>query len=133
MNYTDQPFPQDVSLFPPHQAVLAYLQHYAEDLEPLISFQTQVLGVKKIQSNGRRCWEVQTLDLRTKETSKAEFDAIAVASGHYNDPFVPDIPGLAEFEKSHPGSISHSKYYRSPDPFENKVCLLYFLLVRYSD
>lgn len=123
MNYTDQKFPDSSSLFPPHREVLKYLQKYAEDLEPIISYGTQVLEIKKIRSteDGVACWQVETLDLKSGKRTKGEYDAVAVASGHYNDPFVPDIKGLAQFEKRWPGSISHSKFYRRPDQFKNKV------------
>lgn len=50
-----------------------------------------------------------------------EFDALVVASGHYNVPYVPDIPGLVDYEKRFPGSIQHSKHYRSPKDYEGKV------------
>ncbi|GKT94374.1 thiol-specific monooxygenase [Colletotrichum tofieldiae] len=103
MNYSDQKFPSDASLFPPHQVVKKYLEDYAEELKPSISLSTQVLSIKKAVNNSQVYWEIETRDLRTDETSKAQFDAVLVASGHYNDPFIPDIPGLAEFDKAHPG------------------------------
>jgi cation diffusion facilitator CzcD-associated flavoprotein CzcO len=123
MNYTDKAFPEEASLFPPHKVVLEYIQDYAKDMEQHISYQTQVISVTKTQSNGRRCWEVESKDLRTKVVVKREYDAIAVASGHYNDPFVPDITGLQHFNERYPGSISHSKFYRRPDHFKDKVIL----------
>ena len=55
---------------------------------------------------------------------KDEYDAVVVASGHYNDPFIPDIPGLVDFDKAYPGAISHSKFYRRPNDFKDKVRML---------
>ena len=124
MNYSDQAFPSGSSLFPPHRAVLQYLQRYAEELKPCTSFSTQVLGVRKVKSGGQRCWEVETKDLKTHAVQKQEFDAVAVASGHYNDPFVPDIPGLKEFDEKYPGAISHSKFYRRPDQYAGKKVIV---------
>lgn len=121
MNYNDQAFPPESSLFPPHRVVLRYLQDYAAELERHISFETQVSRISKVRSGGRMCWEVETLDLKTGVSSTEEFDAVVVASGHYNDPFVPDIPGLVEFDKEHPGAILHSKFYRRPEQFQGKV------------
>lgn len=130
MNYSDQKFPEGSSLFPPHRVVLDYLKDYAEELKPYTKFQTQVLSIQKVKSDNQMCWEVETLDLRTRQTSKTEFDAVAVASGHYNDPFIPDIPGLKEFEKAHPRSISHSKFYRRPDQYKDKASASYLGVIR---
>ncbi|KAF6812586.1 putative flavin dependent monooxygenase [Colletotrichum musicola] len=124
MNYSDRKFPTNAALFPPHQAVKKYLEDYAEELTPIISLSTQVLSVQKVPSGDRVCWEIETKDLKTGETSKAPFDAVMVASGHYNDPFIPDIRGLAEFDKAHPGSISHSKFYRNPAQYEGKKVIV---------
>lgn len=64
-----------------------------------------------------------------KETSAGEdnvwwqenFDAIVVANGHYNVPNIPQIAGLVEFEKIHPGTVIHSKHYRRPEDYRDKV------------
>lgn len=124
MNYSDQKFPEGSSLFPPHRVVLEYLREYAEELKPCTSFSAQVLGVRKVKSGDEMCWEVETKDLKTKQTRKQEFDAVAVASGHYNDPFIPDIPGLKEFDEKYPGAISHSKFYRRPDHYDGKKVIV---------
>ncbi|TDZ39467.1 Thiol-specific monooxygenase [Colletotrichum spinosum] len=124
MNYSDQKFPPTASLFPPHQVVKRYLEDYAEDLKDAIKLSTQVLSLKKVQIGSQACWEIETRDLKTDESAKAHFDAVMVASGHYNDPFIPDIPGLADFDKAHPGIISHSKFYRNPSQYENKKVVI---------
>lgn len=121
MNYSDQPFPTGTSLFPHHHVVKQYLENYAEDLRPFTALSTQVLRIEKTGSEGRGRWMVETLDLTTNDTDTSLFDAILVASGHYNDPFIPGIPGLAEFEQAYPGSVSHSKFYKNPSAFNDKV------------
>ena len=128
MAYTDQPFPSDIPLFPPHGVVRQYLHDYARDLEPMLSLQTQVLSVRRAAaaaspSSGARGWEVRVLDLQTHQERTAPFDAVLIASGHYNDPFIPDIQGLAEFDGAYPGCVSHSKFYRRPDEYAGKVSL----------
>lgn len=123
MNYSDRSFPENSSLFPQHAVVKDYLDAYAKELEPMLSLATQVLHVRKVQSTDRApsCWEVEVLDLQTNKRRTEEFDAVMVASGHYNDPFIPDIKGLASFNRAHPGCVSHSKYYRRPDQYAGKV------------
>ncbi|KAK7755787.1 monooxygenase [Diatrype stigma] len=120
MNYSDQIFPESSSLFPQHAVVKDYLDAYAKELEPMLSLGTQVLHVKKVQGTNRAYWEVEVLELQTNKRRTEEFDAVMVASGHYNDPFIPDIKGLAEFNRAHPGCVSHSKFYRRPDQYAGK-------------
>jgi cation diffusion facilitator CzcD-associated flavoprotein CzcO len=50
-----------------------------------------------------------------------EFDAVVVASGHYHAPQIPDIPGLKQIKDLWPNRIWHSKRYRTPGAFTNKV------------
>ena len=121
MNYSDQRFPETVALFPSHRVVKDYLEAYADEIRPIISLSTQVLGVRKVQTEKKMSWEVEVLDLKTNQRRCEEFDAVMICSGHYNDPFIPEIKGLAEFNRMHPGCISHSKFYRRPDQYTNKV------------
>ncbi|KAH8663944.1 hypothetical protein BX600DRAFT_481319 [Xylariales sp. PMI_506] len=64
----------------------------------------------------------------TATSQKAEltetFDAVVVASGHYSVPYVPDIPGIREFDSAYPGALSHSKAYRSPAVFAGRNVLV---------
>ncbi|KAK7430143.1 monooxygenase [Neonectria magnoliae] len=124
MRYSDTEFPQGSPLFPKHSAVLQYLKEYAEELTPYISYQTQVLNVEKSVSQPNGPWQVELLDLKANKTTKIEFDAVVVASGHYNDPFIPHITGLVEFDKAYPGAVSHSKFYRRPDDYKGKKVIV---------
>jgi cation diffusion facilitator CzcD-associated flavoprotein CzcO len=120
MNYCDQKFPQGSSLFPQHRKVLDYLQQYAEDIKPLLRLGVQVLDVVAIENS---MWSIRTKSIRTPEITTAVYDAVVVSSGHYDDPFIPDIMGLKAWNAAHPGIISHSKYYRRPEIYKNKVSL----------
>ncbi|KAJ4164875.1 hypothetical protein LMH87_006529 [Akanthomyces muscarius] len=128
MSYTDLKFPADTALFPEHQTVLAYLQQYGRHVEHLVTFETQVQDVRKVaaeaQGGGRSVWRVTSKDLRSGAVSTKLYDAVVAASGHYSDPFVPDVPGIAEFEAAHPGAIVHSKFYRRPEQFTGKKVLV---------
>jgi len=62
----------------------------------MVRTQPQVQHLRKDNSEDRPCWMVETVDLViTKETEMYEFDAVAVASDHGNDPFIPDIAGTS--------------------------------------
>ncbi|KAK7398374.1 monooxygenase [Neonectria punicea] len=124
MCYSDTEFPQGSPLFPKHSAVLQYFKEYAEELTPYISYRMQVLNVEKPASQPNGPWQVELLDLRANKTTKTEFDAVVVASGHYNDPFIPHITGLVEFDKAYPGALSHSKFYRRPNDYRDKKVIV---------
>lgn len=136
MNYSDWKFPAGTPLFPSHQTVKKYLQDYAKELLPFISFHTQIVNVKPRSEDSKDSgWVVTALNLRSQQLSTHEFDAVVVANGHYNDHYIPDIPGIKEWSQVYPGSISHSKYHRRGEQYANKVSHAhpaYFLLLQAS-
>ncbi len=121
MKYSDSPFPPGSPLFPGHDEVRRYLEEYAKDLAPVISLQKQVVDIRKRGIPKAPRWHVEVLDLKTTQRARHEFAAVLVATGHYNDPFIPEIQGLAEFNKLYPGAVSHSKYFRDAEPYRGKV------------
>ncbi|KAI0479203.1 hypothetical protein GGR56DRAFT_665042 [Xylariaceae sp. FL0804] len=93
-----------------------------------IHFSTKVENISKLEGSNR--WTVSTSRLLKTESGPSfqretrMFDAVVVASGHYHIPFVPDIPGLSTWKKLFPGRVTHSKTYRTPDPFKGRTVLL---------
>lgn len=67
-----------------------------------------ILTLRK-EVNGRNYWW------------REKFDALVVATGHYNIPWFPEIDGLLDWEQKFPGSVVHSKHFRGPKRFEGKV------------
>lgn len=117
MQFSDKPFPLDAQLFPTFHTVAEYLDEYAEDVRKLISFETQVLDVTSSQENS---WALTRKELQSGRIKTDKYDAIVVASGHYNVPYVPAIEGIESWNQAHPGLISHSKFYDSPEAFRGK-------------
>jgi len=64
---------------------------------------------------------VVTRALATGTQQEQNYDAIVIANGHFAVPFIPDLPGIREWNAENPGVISHSKFYRRPDEFRDKV------------
>ena len=122
MQFWETPFGDDVALFPSHTVVREYLHGYAEDIRDLIRFQTQVLDISLVKSTSQTEWRVQWKDLKMGSVSEEFFDAVIVANGHHNEAKIPAIPGIAEWDATFPGSISHSSTYRRPEHFTDKVC-----------
>jgi cation diffusion facilitator CzcD-associated flavoprotein CzcO len=120
MKYSDQDFPKDSLIFPPREAVQAYLVQYSQDIRHLIRFSTLAKDIRLRQVGGRDQWDVESESTETGERQTDTYDAVVVASGHYSTQYIPDVKNIREFHEAHPGVISHSKSYRSPEPFRNK-------------
>jgi cation diffusion facilitator CzcD-associated flavoprotein CzcO len=119
MQYFNSPFPEDCPLLPNADAVLKCQREHAADIIDLVAFRKQVLDVRPAGSDSKddRRWAVKVLELETNEQKTEEFDAVIVANGRYNGPYYPDVPGLQEWREAYPDSVSHSKFYRSSEPF----------------
>lgn len=53
--------------------------------------------------------------------TRQEFDALVVATGHYNAPFIPDLEGSSSWAAQWPRQVLHSNGYRIPQPYKGKV------------
>ncbi|KAK1987782.1 thiol-specific monooxygenase [Colletotrichum cereale] len=53
-----------------------------------------------------------------------KFDAMVVATGHYNIPWVPKIEGIAEYDQRFPGRIVHSKHFRGSGKYKGKKVIV---------
>ncbi|KAL4977061.1 hypothetical protein BDW66DRAFT_166005 [Aspergillus desertorum] len=122
MAFGEKQFPSCVQDFPRHFTVKEYVREYGEEIKQHIQFETQVLDVRKDTSTGS--WLVTTQSLRNGTTTTGCYDAVVAASGHFDVPYLPDIPGIVNWNNAYPGVISHSKLYDSPDPFRNKKVIV---------
>jgi cation diffusion facilitator CzcD-associated flavoprotein CzcO len=120
MKYSDLDFPKDSLIFPSREAVQDYLVQYSRDIRHLIKFSTSVKDIRLRQEDGKDQWDVDVQSTETGESQTETYDAVVVASGHYSTMFIPDVKTIRELHEAHPGVISHSKSYRTPDPFRNK-------------
>lgn len=124
MGFTDLNWPHESQLFPKHETVMEYIEQYAEEVRNLIKFQTQVMDVRLQDDSGQEQWAVKTQKVERNEVQEEEtevFDAVVVANGHFNVPYIPRVPGMQEWSNKYPGSISHSKFYRRPEEYAGKV------------
>lgn len=117
MAFPDFPFDkEEPESFLHHTKVCRYLRDYAShfDLSRFIQFQKLVKQVTPTSSGFR----VDVADVRSGAINSTEFAAVIVCNGHYSDPSMPRLPGLAEHFA---GTIMHSHDYREPSPFKDKV------------
>ncbi|KAL8987089.1 MAG: hypothetical protein Q9177_003673 [Variospora cf. flavescens] len=124
MKHSDDSSLEDQPLFAGHEGVLEYLNRYAEGVRHLVKFKSQVYDVRLENDNGKDQWLVCTRDLVSSRVTEKIYDAVVVASGHHYVPTVPDIPGIQKWNEAYPGTITHSKYYRTPDAFKDKTVLV---------
>ncbi|GAA5904869.1 uncharacterized protein JCM6883_004894 [Sporobolomyces salmoneus] len=124
MQYRGRPFPPDVSLFCSHEQVQAYLEDSARPLNSYISYNRRVNRIRYTRAadgGEQRKWFAEIASaLDDSDSFTAQFDFIIVANGHYSKPFVPWIDGLKSFQ----GELSHARWYRSPETYENKTVLV---------
>ncbi|KAI6323557.1 hypothetical protein MCOR34_001810 [Pyricularia oryzae] len=133
MQFSQEPIPADrselsVSLYGPstpfrHWEVLkryvSNVIHATPGHSEVVSYDTTVELVEKVGDE----WRVvlRKADGRGGDHWWDErFDAVVVANGHYNVPYVPEVEGLEEMQRAMPGSILHSKYFRGRDQFRDK-------------
>lgn len=119
MEYNDVQFKKGTGLFPGRAEVYKYLEKYASTIpEGSIAYKynTNVKLLKK--ANG--VWDLQSEDLASSKVSDSQYDKIIVANGHFDLPYIPDVPGLAEWNEALPQSISHAKYFVNAAPFRDR-------------
>jgi dimethylaniline monooxygenase (N-oxide forming) len=106
-SFSDLPHDPDSPTFPTNQAVGEYLQRYAElfDLGRCVQLKTPVRELRR-DADG---WIVSI------DAGKERFDHVVIATGRYNKPAIPDVPGLPSFSGS--GGVNHAFSYKHPEAF----------------
>lgn len=118
MQLKDLSFPEDARSFPSHRQVFEYLQKYSSNfgVDTFVRLNTTVTKTEKV--DGR--WRV-TAASADKGEYQEDFDRLLVCNGHFSKPQLVKIPGIEHFA----GRVSHSRSYRTPDAFVNKVPTLH--------
>jgi putative flavoprotein involved in K+ transport len=101
------PFPGDPNRYPTRDEVVSYLISYAKHFNFPIRTNTLVTDIRKEN------------DLFLITTSSGETfltKNVISATGGFSQPFIPQIPGMAQFQ----GIILHSKDYKNPLPFQKQ-------------
>jgi dimethylaniline monooxygenase (N-oxide forming) len=117
--FSDLALEPEAAIFPTNKEILAYLKRYARKFDILsqVRFGTRVQLIERnpqgvgwlVQSNG------------VKEKSEI-FPYVVVASGRFNKPLIPQLPGLDSFCGQ--CGLLHSFGYKDPDSFRGKRVLV---------
>ncbi|KAF8201084.1 hypothetical protein K438DRAFT_635384 [Mycena galopus ATCC 62051] len=140
MHFNGLPYPPGTPWHLPQAMIVRYIRSAysffginSNDENPDVSYSTRVeLIEKRFDEHGNeRGWRVTLKKfIRLGPSSSKErwwtedFDAVVIATGTFNAPNIPQIPGLAEWSRRFPGSIVHSREYRHPEKFSNKSVLM---------
>ncbi|VVT53855.1 uncharacterized protein SAPINGB_P003784 [Magnusiomyces paraingens] len=114
-----------------HSKVKKYLEEYSKPARELglYVFNTSVEEVQLISINPPK----YRLTLRQSTSShqqktdywwSEDFDAIVVASGQFNVPLLPEIPGLPQYWAKHPERCIHSKYFKNNLMYKDSVTVV---------
>ncbi|CCH44310.1 dimethylaniline monooxygenase [Wickerhamomyces ciferrii] len=137
MEFPHEPFPQggselSVSKYGPNTPfrhntkIKKWVQniYQSKKLDDLLEFDTSVELVEKNKSTNQ--WDIllrkfgKTQDYLWKES----FDAVVVASGRYDVPYIPYVEGLDQFYQTPGKTVIHTKAYRTREEFRNKKTIV---------
>ncbi|KAF4322358.1 hypothetical protein BBO99_00000049 [Phytophthora kernoviae] len=117
MQLKDLEFQEGVSSFPSHTEVLTYLQRYSKhfQVDNFVRLNSAVTSLSKVSNK----WKI-SVTAEEKGEYDEEFDRIVVCNGHFSKPSLAQIKGVENFK----GVISHSRSYRTPEPYKGKRVLI---------
>ena len=116
--FSDLDYPPGTVVFPHNREVLAHLEAYAAmfDLERRLRTGASVEGLERAPGGWRLRW-------REAGTAQEQvFARVVVASGRFNAPAVPDVPGLDGFTGA--GGVTHTFDHGDADAFRGQRVLL---------
>ncbi|OBA27265.1 FAD/NAD(P)-binding domain-containing protein [Hanseniaspora valbyensis NRRL Y-1626] len=123
MEYNNFPFPEGTPLFPKKDTVLKYLIDFAETNRNEVTFDTEVTSITYDADTEKYRAKILKYPFQDVEKNSKwdgeEYDAVVIASGNYDLPFIPHKKGLKEWFDKYTDSITHSKNFDSPEQFEN--------------
>jgi putative flavoprotein involved in K+ transport len=101
------PFPGPGGRYPARDEVVGYLADYAARFELPVQLGTPVIGVDR---------GVAGFEIHLADGGLSESRAVISATGSFEHPYVPDLPGAAEYG----GELLHSSSYRNPTGYQGR-------------
>ncbi|KAJ7122950.1 hypothetical protein C8R44DRAFT_785014 [Mycena epipterygia] len=140
MHFNGHDWPPGTPWYLPQTLLTRYLRSVysffginSNDESPNTSYSTRVeLVEKRFDANGtEQGWRLtlkKFIPLGPSSSKERwwteDFDAVVIATGTFNAPNIPNIPGLEEWTWRFPGSLLHSREYRHPEKFANQSLLV---------
>ncbi|GAB3027976.1 NAD(P)/FAD-dependent oxidoreductase [Niabella terrae] len=119
--YSDFPMPDHFDEWPTGYQMNEYLNNYASHfgLSPFIRCESTVMTLERTGPQ----WTARVADPQHPDGRDYEFDFVAVCSGTFNQPYMPEFPGMQEFREAG-GSLLHSSEITDRSMLENKNTLV---------
>jgi len=97
-------------VYPSNRTILTYLERYADrhELKSRIRFRIRVIAVQQSVGSG---WSIRTMGDDGVEQTEV-FPYVVIASGRFNKPRLPEVPGLASFTGA--SGVVHAFHYKEP-------------------
>src|SRR5690606_33414198 len=111
--FSDLEYPAATAVYPTNREVLYHLVNYAEMFSLAPRYGTTVKQISRDPCQAG--WPVTFLEQGSSKTET--FDKVVVASGRYNRPLIPEVPGLASFRGS--DGVAHTFDY-APQKLQGK-------------
>ncbi|RCV23929.1 hypothetical protein SETIT_5G044300v2 [Setaria italica] len=112
------PHADEAPTYLPRDDFVRYLDGYAGRFGVRARLRREVRAARF--DAARRRWDVEALDHGTGELERHAARFLVVATGSYDEKFVPKVPGLEGF----PGKVMHASEYRSGKGMEGKSVLV---------
>ena len=114
----DEHFGQPIPSYAPRPILHDYIttRAFKYDVRKYIKFNTKVDSVTFENDK----FKVTVWNKPDNHVSTEEFDYVAVATGHFSVPFIPEYPGMVTF----PGRILHSHDFRNAEEFSGQDLLI---------
>ncbi|XP_054796391.1 probable indole-3-pyruvate monooxygenase YUCCA11 [Prosopis cineraria] len=114
------PFPPHTPTFVPRVAFMRYLDDYVHNLDVKTKCNRFVESASIIDENNAR-WKVVARNILSDATEVYISKFLVVATGENNEGYIPDVPGLSNFE----GQYMHSsEYLNGRDLYDKNVLVV---------
>lgn len=131
MQSFDLDFPEHLPSYLPAEAVGEYVCTYADafSLQSSTSFNSRLTQLRPLQHCGNAAWaggQWRATWAVDGTAHEEDFDAAVVAVGHYEVPFVPEIPGQHAWLDAAPcvRRVMHARHYKNADSFAGRSVLV---------
>ena len=110
--FSDLPHTTTLATYPTNQEIHAYLHGYADTFG--VTRHVRLRTSVELVEHAERGYRVTSRE-STGEPRTEQYDYVVVASGRFNRPSIPHVPGLETF--SGQGGIRHSFEYKNPEAY----------------
>ncbi|OEL19593.1 putative indole-3-pyruvate monooxygenase YUCCA11 [Dichanthelium oligosanthes] len=112
------PHPAEAPNYLPRDDFVRYLDGYADRFGVRARLRREARAARFDAAEGR--WHVAAVDLDTGDVERYVARYLVVATGKYDEKFVPEVPGLEGF----PGKVVHASEYRTAEGMKGKSVLV---------